>query len=121
MLAATLVGAVTGGAAAESAPDPENIHVASVHAMVTDLRTDRVLYAKRAKRVVPIASLTKVMTAMVVLDSGASLDEWLTIVAREDKAPNNAWSRFRIGSRARRGGASTAADPKEDRGVDASV
>jgi len=42
-------------------------------AMVVDLTTGRTLYAKRVDRQLPIASLTKLLTAMVVIDSRRSL------------------------------------------------
>lgn len=83
-------------------PDPANLALASVHAAIADLDSGDVLHRKNADRAVPIASITKLMTAMVVLDSGADPDEWLTIVEREQPAPNNAYTRLRIGSQARR-------------------
>jgi serine-type D-Ala-D-Ala endopeptidase (penicillin-binding protein 7) len=46
--------------------------------------------------------VTKLMTAMVVLDSGQPLDEWLTIVDWDRDLNKNAYSRLRIGSEARR-------------------
>ncbi|WP_042300082.1 peptidase S11 [Paraburkholderia kururiensis] len=42
-------------------------------AMVVDLATGRTLYAKHADERLPIASLTKLLTAMVVIDSKRSL------------------------------------------------
>ncbi|BCQ28440.1 peptidase S11 (plasmid) [Caballeronia sp. NK8] len=42
-------------------------------AMVVDLATGRTLYAKHANQRIPIASLTKLLTAIVVLDSKRSL------------------------------------------------
>lgn len=107
LLAVSLVLAAVPGAAEEPArgeavPDPAKLELASVHAAVADLDSGDTLYRKNADRVVPIASITKVMTAMVVLDSGAELDEWLTIVEREQAAPNNAYTRLRRGSQARR-------------------
>ena len=41
--------------------------------------TDRPIYAKAADEVTPIASLTKLMTAMVVLDAKQPLDEPIEI------------------------------------------
>lgn len=95
---------VAGPAVAADDPplDPSMLELASVHAAVGDLESGETLYRKNADRVVPIASITKVMTAMVVLDSGADPDEWLTIVEREHAAPNNAYTRLRRGSKARR-------------------
>jgi len=87
---------------AGESPNPSRLQLASVHAAIADLETGHVLYRKNADRVVPIASITKLMTAVVVLESGADPDEWLEILAREHPAPNNAYTRLRVGSRARR-------------------
>lgn len=82
--------------------DVEALALASVHAQVVALDTGETLYAKHADTSAPIASITKLMTALLVLESGADLDEWLTILERDHAAPTNAWSRLRIGSEARR-------------------
>jgi D-alanyl-D-alanine endopeptidase (penicillin-binding protein 7) len=81
----------------------EGIVLASVHAVVGGLDTDDVLFAKRQDTPVPIASITKVMTAMVVLDGGQPLDEWLPIVERDQTHGKNGYSRLRVGSEATRG------------------
>lgn len=93
----------TGAAADAQAPDPANIRLASVNAIIATLDTGTRLYAKNAERVVPIASITKLMTAIVVLESGEPLDEWLTIVEREEAPPNNGYTRMRVGSELQRG------------------
>jgi D-alanyl-D-alanine endopeptidase (penicillin-binding protein 7) len=69
----------SGQAQAVSAPDPAKLKLASANALVIDADTQRPLYAKGADEVTPIASLTKLMTAIVTLDSGASLDEALAV------------------------------------------
>ena len=84
------------------APNAANLQLASVHAAVAPLQSSAPLYEKFADNPAPIASVTKLMTAMVVLDSGAPMDEWLQIVQRSDDPPKNAFSRMRIGSEARR-------------------
>ncbi|MFW6093210.1 MAG: D-alanyl-D-alanine endopeptidase [Pseudomonadota bacterium] len=97
--------ACTLGAAArpdDARPDPETLQLASVAGVVTALDTGEVLYRKHADLPVPIASVTKLMTALVVLESGQPLDEWLTIVDWHDDLEKNAYSRLRIGSEARR-------------------
>jgi D-alanyl-D-alanine endopeptidase (penicillin-binding protein 7) len=76
--------------------------LASVHALIADFDTGSTLFAKQADAVVPIASLTKLMMAMVVLDAGQPLDEWLKIVKRDTPIAKNAYSRLRIGSEAKR-------------------
>jgi len=83
--------------------DPASLQLGSVHAAVVDMDNGTTLYRKNADDRVPIASVTKLMTAMVVLDSGQPLDERLTIVKRRHKAPNNAYSHIRLGSQLQRG------------------
>lgn len=80
-----------------------DIELASVHALVADLDSGEVLYRKHASESVPIASITKVMTALVVLDAKQSLDEWLTVVGWDRELDKNAYSRLRKGSQLKRG------------------
>ncbi len=47
--------------------------------LVADFNDGRTLYAKNTRNVTPIASITKLMTAMVVLDAGLALDEQIRI------------------------------------------
>ncbi len=81
VLTAFAAAAVSAGGQAQpvSAPDPAKLKLASANALVIDADTQRPLYAKGADEVTPIASLTKLMTAIVTLDSGASLDEALAV------------------------------------------
>ena len=81
-----------------AATDPDGIQLASVHAVVGDLENGEVLYAKRADIAVPIASVTKLMTAMVVLDGKQPLDEWISIVSWSESHGKNRYSRLRVGS-----------------------
>jgi len=53
---------------------------ASRYALVLEESSGKVLLAKNADIEVPIASLTKLMTAMVVLDVNPDLDELITVV-----------------------------------------
>jgi D-alanyl-D-alanine endopeptidase (penicillin-binding protein 7) len=80
----------------------EELVLASVHAVVAGLDGDEVLLEKRQEVSVPIASITKLMTAMVVLDAGQPLDEWLPIVQREETHGKNGYSKLRVGSAATR-------------------
>ncbi len=82
--------------------DPANLQLASVHALVMDLETGELLHNKHDDVPAPIASLTKIMTALVVLESGLPMNEYVTIVERDRPAPVNAFSRIRPGSEARR-------------------
>lgn len=80
----------------------DGLQLASVNAAVAYAGEDRLLHDKNAHRVVPIASVTKLMTALVVLESGESLDEWLIFHKRHLPAAANAYSRIRIGSEMKR-------------------
>jgi len=54
-------------------------------ALIIDEETGEVLYGKNVDAVVSIASITKLMTAMVVLDAGLSLEESITLTAADGK------------------------------------
>lgn len=53
-------------------------------ALVVDQDTDEVLFEKNPDAVLPIASITKLMTALVTVDAGLSMDEEL-VVTRSDR------------------------------------
>ena len=78
------------------------MQLASVHAAIGDLSSGKLLHTKNAAVTVPIASVTKLMTAMVVLDSGQALNEPITILGWEKKTEKNAYSRIRVDSKSRR-------------------
>lgn len=77
-------------------------NLASVNAAVAVAGSNDLLFAKNADRSVPIASVTKVMTALVVLESGVPLNEWLVFQKRHTPAAANAYTRIRVGSKMRR-------------------
>ncbi|MEE3650190.1 MULTISPECIES: D-alanyl-D-alanine endopeptidase [unclassified Brenneria] len=72
--------------------------IASGSAMVVDLRDDHVLYSSNPDVVVPIASVTKLMTALVVLDANLPLDEMLSIDISQTKEMVGVYSRVRLNS-----------------------
>ncbi|TBW58793.1 D-alanyl-D-alanine endopeptidase [Marinobacter halodurans] len=90
-------------ARAWAAPDPANLELASVNAAVAYMDDGDLIYSKHPDRSVPIASVTKLMTAVVVMDAGQPLDEWIEVYKRHRAAPNNGYSRIRIGSSLKRG------------------
>ena len=92
-----------GAARAAAAEMPkQDLALASVSVLATDLNTGNTLVAKHPDAVLPIASITKVMTALVVLDSGEPLKAWLPIEKWGTDPSKNAYSRIRISSEARR-------------------
>jgi serine-type D-Ala-D-Ala endopeptidase (penicillin-binding protein 7) len=62
-----------------SIADAKILAVASAAALVQDESTGSVLFEKNSDSVLPIASISKLMTAMVILDSAPDLQETLTI------------------------------------------
>jgi D-alanyl-D-alanine endopeptidase (penicillin-binding protein 7) len=77
--------------------DPLNLR--SSVALAIDLQTGESLYEKNAEAVLPIASITKVMTAMVVLDAGLPMDEVLVITEADRDTERHSGSRLPIGSK----------------------
>jgi serine-type D-Ala-D-Ala endopeptidase (penicillin-binding protein 7) len=72
-------------------------------ALVMDQDTDEVLFSKNAEAVLPIASITKLMTSMVVLDAEQPMDETLTVSKVVLDTPRNNHSRLRVGTELSRG------------------
>ena len=65
--------------AGPTTPDPARLKLGSANVLVLDADSDRAVYAKAADEVTPIASVTKLMTAMVVLDAHQPMDEPIEI------------------------------------------
>jgi len=72
-------------------------------ALVLDQDTHEVLYSKNPEAVLPIASLTKLMTAMVVNDAHQPLDEMLSITGDDIDTEKNTHSRLTPGTQLSRG------------------
>src|SRR6056297_1716548 len=72
-------------------------------ALVIDQTTGADVYAKNAEKIRPIASITKLMTAMVVLDADLSPDEYIQITDEDKDRLKYSRSRLPVGSRLTRG------------------
>jgi len=72
--------------------------LASSAVAVIDQSTGDVLFEKNAKQIVPIASITKLMTAMVALDAQPSLAETLTISQADIDTLKGTSSRLTVGT-----------------------
>lgn len=89
-------------AAAASQADADSTHAGgldlkSSSALVLDAVDGTTLYAKNTAQVSPIASITKLMTAMVVLDAALPLDEPIRIERADIDTRKHTGSRLRIG------------------------
>lgn len=72
-------------------------------ALIYDEQGQRPLFAKGADNVAPIASITKLMTAMVVLDAGLPMDERITLTSQDEDRYKRSRSRMRRGMTLTRG------------------
>lgn len=74
------------------------LNLKSAAGLVVDQSGERVLYAKNVEAVVPIASITKLMTALVVLEAELPLAEPVTISEADLDEIKHTRSRLRIGT-----------------------
>jgi serine-type D-Ala-D-Ala endopeptidase (penicillin-binding protein 7) len=72
-------------------------------ALVIDKDTDEVLFSKNSQAVLPIASITKLMTALVVIESGASLEAPIVVSQDDVDTEKGSGSRLRVGTELSRG------------------
>lgn len=70
----------------------------SAIALIYDESTHRPLYSKNSDTVAPIASITKLMTAMVVLDAQLPLDERISVDVADMDRLKGTHSRLRVGT-----------------------
>ncbi len=74
--------------------DPLSLH--SSVALVVDQETDQVLFAKNSEAVLPIASITKLMTALVITEADLPMDQVLTVTQDDVRATARANMRSRL-------------------------
>ncbi|MFN7957525.1 MAG: serine hydrolase [Holophagaceae bacterium] len=91
-----LLGAVLSAAPPQAS---SRLSLKSASALVLDQSTGRALLEKQAGSVVPIASLTKLMTAMVLLDAHLDPTELLTITSEDKDLLRHSRSRLPVGTR----------------------
>ncbi|MGR8933959.1 MAG: serine hydrolase [Gammaproteobacteria bacterium] len=75
------------------------IRLHSAFALVQDQSTGKVLYEKRADQAVPIASITKLMTAMVTLDAAPNFNDIMTIGQQDVDTLRHSRSRLPVGTK----------------------
>ncbi len=81
-----------------AAPAAQKLSLHSAAAIIQDEETGEILYVKNASTVAPIASITKLMTAMVVLDAGLDLNETITISGDDMDSLRGTRSRLKPGA-----------------------
>lgn len=100
MIASLLGVGLSANAAEKAATGPG---VRSAAALVVDANNGEVIFAREPKLVAPIASITKLMTALVVMDGLQPLDEVIEITAADRWKGKGAFSRLPIGAKLKRG------------------
>ncbi|CAM4376289.1 D-alanyl-D-alanine endopeptidase [Bordetella tumbae] len=89
--------------AAEASIREEIRALRSTTAYAQDLETSTVLFAKNENVVRPIASISKLMTALVVVDANQPMDQTLEITAEDVDVLKHTTSRLQVGTRLSRG------------------
>jgi D-alanyl-D-alanine endopeptidase (penicillin-binding protein 7) len=102
-LVLALPGATFAATSAPPAPILDRLALKSRAVLVVDEQTGETLAAKNADTVMPVASLTKLMTALVVLDAAQPLDEVLEITRDDIDDDKHTPSRLKIGAQISRG------------------
>src|SRR4029453_19302389 len=78
-------------------PDPLKLN--SSAALLLDQDSGEVLVHKNDQTVLPIASLTKLMTTLLVVEAKQPMDEVLTITDEDVDPERHSRSRLRVGSK----------------------
>jgi serine-type D-Ala-D-Ala endopeptidase (penicillin-binding protein 7) len=76
----------------------DELDLRSSVALVVDQDTDEVLFSKNPKAVLPIASITKLMTALVVAEASLDMGEVLTVGPEDVQATIGSKSRLQPGT-----------------------
>jgi serine-type D-Ala-D-Ala endopeptidase (penicillin-binding protein 7) len=77
---------------------PDSLELKSSAVLVIDQETSEVLVSKNADAVLPIASLTKLMTALVIAEAKVPLDELLTVSQDDVDTEKGSRSRLKVGT-----------------------
>lgn len=87
-----------GFAQADDKGDPHAVFLRSAIALVKDANTGEVILDKNSETIAPIASITKLMTAMVVLDRSLDLEQRVVVSTDDVDTMKGSRSRLRTGS-----------------------
>jgi D-alanyl-D-alanine endopeptidase (penicillin-binding protein 7) len=96
VLAALSCAATPALATGTVAPDPAKLKLSSANVLIVGA-DENPIYSKNAENITPIASITKLMTAMVVLDAKQPVDELLTVDVADMDMLKGSHSRLRLG------------------------
>lgn len=81
----------------------DHLDLKSSVALVMDQDTNEILFSKNDHAVLPIASITKLMTGLLVAEAHLPMDEMLTITQDDVDTEKHSRSRLRVGTTLQRG------------------
>ena len=87
-----------GFAQAQEARAQKTVYLRSSSALVQDAATSEIVVDKNADAVTPIASITKLMTAMVIIDRGLDLEARIVLSREDVDAKKGSRSRLQTGA-----------------------
>ena len=86
------------GAERKSAKKSDEVYLRSAVALVQDAGSGEMLISKNQGQILPIASITKLMTAIVILDAGLNLEQRVAISDEDFDSVKGTRSRLRPGT-----------------------
>jgi D-alanyl-D-alanine endopeptidase (penicillin-binding protein 7) len=95
---ALTIGFAQAGDLNKKAKKPEELYLRSAVALVQDASSGEIMFAKNQDVVLPIASITKLMTAMVILDAKVDLAQRVVISDEDYDTVKGTRSRLRAGT-----------------------
>ena len=81
----------------------DDLSLKSSVALVVDQDTNEVLFSKNDQAVLPIASLTKLMTGLIISEANLPLDDKITVTQDDVDTEKGSSSRLRVGTELSRG------------------
>lgn len=87
------------GVAGKPSDPTASLGLSATAALVLDPHTSNVVFAKNGDDVLPIASLTKLMTAIVVIEAKQPMNEVLIVTGEDIDRIKHTYSRLAIGSK----------------------
>jgi D-alanyl-D-alanine endopeptidase (penicillin-binding protein 7) len=79
------------------------LNLKSSVALVVDQDTNEVLFSKNDQAILPIASLTKLMTGLIISEAKLSMDEIIKVTQEDVDTEKGSTSRLRVGTELSRG------------------
>ncbi|MET1066781.1 MAG: D-alanyl-D-alanine endopeptidase [Pseudomonas prosekii] len=95
----TFITPMASAAETTAAPrDASQLKIASGSALLLDLQTNKVIYSSNPDVVVPIASVSKLMTGLVVVEARQNMDEYINVDISHTPEMKGVFSRVKLNS-----------------------